>query len=156
MNVPNVTHYIHAYKVAPWRLQVRWAGSVSLGVLAITMVAALYLYVSSRTAVAGREIQNLNAAIITNQQLSTDMQTQLAKLTSASNMADRAFELGFRPITPVEVEYLVVPGYFERIPAILASAELPQMSVQSVPREYNESLLDWLDKRIAMPTRGIQ
>jgi len=156
MNVPNVTHYIHAYKIAPWRIQVRWAGSVSLGVLVITMVASLFLYISSRTAVAGREIQNLSTAIIANQQLSTDLQTDLATLTSSSAMSERAFEMGFQPVSSKEIEYLVVPGYFEPMPLILASAELPQMSVPTVPREYNESLLDWFDKKIAVPTQGIR
>jgi len=33
---------------------------------------------------------------------------------------------------------------------------LPQMSAQTVPHQYNESLLDWLDERISVPTRGIQ
>lgn len=156
MNVPNVTHYIHAYKVAPWRIQVRWAGSVSLGVLALTMVASLFLYISSRTAVAGREIQNLNAAIAVNQQVNTDLQTQLATLTSSSVMASRALELGFVPATTKDVEYLAVPGYFRRAPAILASAELPQMSAPSVPREYSQSLLEWFDQKLTLPARGLR
>ena len=156
MNVPNVTHYIHAYKVAPWRVQMRWAGSMALGVLSVTMVAALYLYVSSMTAVAGREIQDLTAAMVANQQLNTDLETQLATLTSSSTMVDRAITLGFRPIAPDEVEYLVVPGYFEPKPVILGSAQLPQMSAQSVPHEYSQSLLDWFDERIAVPARGIR
>ncbi|MCC7118501.1 MAG: hypothetical protein IT310_08260 [Anaerolineales bacterium] len=156
MNVPNVTHYIHAYKVAPWRIQIRWAGSVSLAVLAATMVASLFLYVSSRTAVAGREIQNLNAAMVSSQQVNTDLQMQAATLTSASAMSERAVALGFEPALAQDVEYLVVPGYARRAPAILASAELPQMSAPTVPHEYNESLLEWLDQKITMPARGLR
>jgi hypothetical protein len=120
------------------------------------MVGALFLTVSSGTAVAGREIQDLNAIMVANQQLNTDLQTELAKLTSSSTMIDRALELGFRPMISDEVEYLVVPGYFESKPDILSAAALPQMSAQTIPREYNESLLDWLDERISMPARGIQ
>jgi hypothetical protein len=156
VNVPNVTRYIHAYKSAPWRIEIQWAGSVSLAVIASLMVGALYLSVSSSTAVAGREIQELNAAMIANQQINTDLQTELATLTSSSTMVDRAFELGFRPVAPGEVEYLMVPGYFESKPDILTSAELPQMSAQTVPHEYSQSLLNWLDERISVPTRGIQ
>jgi len=129
---------------------------MSLAVIAFIMVGALYLTVSSETAVAGREIQDLNAAMIAHQQTNTDLQTQLATLTSSSVMMDRAVELGFRPVAPNEVEYLVVPGYFHPQPEILSSAQTPQMSSQSVPHEYNESLLNWLDERISMPTRGIQ
>src|SRR5690348_2545437 len=126
VTVPNVTRYIHAYKAAPWRIEIQWAGSVSLAVIAFIMVGALYLTVSSETAVAGREIQELNAAMIANQQLNTDLQTQLATSTSSSVMVERALELGFRPMAPEEVEYLVVPGYFQPKPEILSSAPVPQ------------------------------
>ena len=94
--------------------------------------------------------------MIANQQLNTDLQTELATSTSSSEMVERALALGFRPVGPQEVEYLMVPGYFQPKPDILTSAQIPQMSAQTVPHEYNESLLNWLDKRISMPTRGIQ
>jgi hypothetical protein len=156
VTVPNVTRYIHAYKSAPWRIEIQWAGSVSLAVIAFIMVGALYLTVSSETAVAGREIQDLTAAMIANQQTNTDLQTQLATLTSSSVMVERALELGFRPVVAGEVEYLMVPGYFQPQPDILSSAQIPQMSVQTIPHEYNQSLLNWLDERISMSPRGIQ
>ena len=124
--------------------------------VAFLMVGALYLTVSSGTAVAGREIQDLTAAMIANQQLNTDLQTELATLTSSTTMVERALELDFRPVVSDEVEYLVVPGYFEPKPDILSSAELPQMSAQTIPQEYNQSLLDWFDERISVPTRRIQ
>ena len=96
MNIPNVNHYIHAYKIAPWRIQRQWIGNVLLAVVALAMVAALYLNITSRTAIAGREIQDLTYSITVSQQVSGDLQTQLASLTSASAMTT-ARELGFRP-----------------------------------------------------------
>ncbi len=156
MTVPNVTRYIHAYKAAPWRIEIQWAGSVSLAVIASLMVGALYLSVSSATAVAGREIQELNTFMIANQQRNTDLQTELATLTSSNRMVDRALELGFRPMVSDEVEYLVVPGYFVQKPDILASTTVPQMSAQTVPHEYSQSLLNWFDERISVPTRGLR
>jgi hypothetical protein len=156
MNVPNVTHYIHAYKVAPWRIQRQWIGNALLLVVACAMIATLYLDVTAKTAIAGREIQDLNAAIISSKQISADLQTELATLTSANVMSGRALELGFRPMASDEVEYLVVPGYSEPLPEILTSAELPQMSAQTTPYEYNESLLDWFDSKLLSTPRGIQ
>jgi hypothetical protein len=55
-----------------------------------------------------------------------------------------------------EAEYLVVPGYSVPEPDILSSAPLLQLSTLTIPPEYNESLLDWADKRIANSSRGIQ
>jgi len=83
MNLQTVNHLIHAYKVAPWRVQRQWIGNVLLGVIALALVASLYLDVTAKAAIAGREIQDLNAAILTSRQVSADLQTELAALTSA-------------------------------------------------------------------------
>ena len=155
MNIPNVTHYIHAYKVAPWRIQRQWIGSALLAVVALAMVAALYLIVTSRAAIAGREIQDLTFSITASQQMSGDLQTQLASLTSASSMERRALELGFRPMKSDEAEYLVVSGYIEPEPFVLSTTQHMQFSALTIAPEYNQSLLDWMDETISS-SRGMQ
>jgi len=156
MNIQNVNvnHLVHAYKVAPWRVQRQWIGSALLAVVVLAMIATLYLDVTSHAAIAGREIQDLTASISANQQVSADLQTQLASLTSARVMEERARKIGFRPMTSAEAEYLVVPGYMALEPDILSSAPVPQLSALTIPPEYTESLLDWADKQIANSARG--
>lgn len=154
MNIQNVNHLVHAYKVAPWRVQRQWIGAALLAVVALVMVATLYLDVTSQAAIAGREIQVLTAQIAEGQRISADLQTQLASLTSASVMEQRALDLGFRPMKSSDAEYLVVPGYYEPKPDILSSASRPQLSALTIPPEYNESLLDWVDEKIATSSRG--
>lgn len=154
MNIQNVNHLVQAYKVAPWRVQRQWIVNLLLAVLATAMVATLYLDVTSKAALAGREIQNLTALITESQQRSGDLQTQLASLTSASVMEQRALDLGFRPVKSEEVEYLIVPGYFAPEPGVLSSASIPQLSALSIPPEYNESLFDWMDEKIVSSSRG--
>ncbi|MBC7877219.1 MAG: hypothetical protein H7Y59_08630 [Anaerolineales bacterium] len=156
MNIQNVTHLVHAYKIAPWRVNRQWVGTSLLAVVALAMIATLYLDVTSQAAIAGREIQDLTAAITINKQVSGDLQTQLATLTSASVMKSRALELGFQPMESGQAEYLVVPGYSVIEPDILSSAPLPQMSALSIPPEYNQSLLDWMDEKISSSSRGLQ
>lgn len=148
VNLPNVTHVIHAYRVAPWRVQRQWIGNALLVVVVFAMVAALYLNVTSRTAIAGREIQDLTDSIALSQQVSSDLQTQLANLTSAKVMEDRAREMGFRPVQPAELEYLVVPGYVVKDAVNLSSSVQTQLNVLTIPPEYNQSLLDWMDERL--------
>lgn len=156
MNIQNVNHLVHAYKIAPWRVNRQWFGASILVVLALGMIAAIYLDVTSKAAIAGREIQDLNASIALSQQVSGDLQTQLASLTSSSVMKQRALELGYRPMKTGEAEYLVVSGYVALEPDILTSVSQPQLSALSTPREYNESLLDWMDERISSSPRGLQ
>ncbi len=156
MNISNVTRLAHAYKVAPWRVQRQWVGAALLVVVAVTMIATLYLDVTSQAAIAGREIQDLHIAITLSQQASADLQTEYAALTASSVMKQRARELGFRPMEYSEAEYLAVPGYFVFEPAVLSSASLPQFSSLTILPEYTISLLDWLDEALLTSSRGWQ
>jgi hypothetical protein len=156
MNIPNVTHFVHAYKIAPWRLNRQLLGAALLAVVALAMIATLYLDVTSQAAIAGREIQDLNASINISRQVSGDLQTQLATLTSASVMRARALELGFQPMESGQAEYLVVPGYSVIEPDILSSNSLPQLSALTIPPEYTQSLLDWMDEKMFSSSRGPQ
>lgn len=155
MNIPNV-NFIHAYRIAPWRVQRQWIGNALLAVVVLAMVAALYLNVTSRTAIAGREVQDLMISISANQQVSSDLQTQLASLTSSTTFEVRARELGFRPIEPNEVEYLIVPGFVAQTVVDLSSSTAPQLSALTIPPEYNQSLLDWFDDAISISRRAKQ
>jgi hypothetical protein len=156
MNIQNVNHLVHAYKVAPWRIQRQWIGAVLLAVVVLAMVATLYLDVTSQAAIAGREIQDLTASTSESRQKSADLETQLASLTSAHVMEQRAVDLGFRPMEAAEAEYLVVPGYSVLKPEILSSVPSLQLSTLTIAPEYNESLLDWMDQKIATSSRGTQ
>lgn len=147
----HVTRLIHAYKQAPWRTQRQWIGIFLLGLLLITMVAALYLDVTARAAILGREIQYLETEINLNVRTNADLQTQLAVWLSASEMEQRSKTLGFRPIEPDELEFIIVPGYVPPQPPILAAVPQPKMSAPSIPPEYTQSLLDWIEDRLQAP-----
>jgi hypothetical protein len=152
MNIPNVNHtvinYVHAYKQAPWRIQRQWIGTFMLAVLGLAMVAALYLDVTSQAAISGREIQDLTSQMIANQHANADLQTRLAELTSMDSMETRAQNLGFISVDTGQMEYLVVPGYSEPIPEILAGVSALKPSAPSIPPEYTESLIDWIDQHL--------
>jgi len=139
---------IHAYKQAPWRVQRQWVGAFLLALIGLAMVAALYLDVTARTAIAGREIQELRGEITTIQRANADIETQLADLTSTIVMEQRARELGYRPVKPGELDYLAVPGFIAPEPAILLAAEDVTQLERILPPEYSQSLLEWFDERI--------
>jgi cell division protein FtsL len=142
------TQIIHAYRQAPWRVQRQWVGVFLLAVIGAAMVAALYLDVTARAALAGREIQELRSQITTVQRENADLETQLADLTSTDVMQRRALESGYRPVLPGELDYVAVPGFVPPEPAILLAAEDSSPRLQSLPAEYTESLLEWFEERI--------
>ena len=142
------TQIIHAYRQAPWRVQRQWVAAFLLLVIGAAMVAALYLDVTARTAIAGREIQEMRFEITTIQRSNADLETRLAKLTSTSEMQRRAVALGYRPVQPGELDYVAVPGFAPPEPALLKAAEDVTMPEQALPSEYSQSLIEWFDEQI--------
>jgi cell division protein FtsL len=120
--VMQAAQIIHAYKQAPWRVQRQYVGAFLLGVVVLALVAALYLDLSARTAVAGREIQELQLKITAMQRSNADLETELANLTASAVMQQRALLLGYRPVKPGELDYIYVPGYVPPEPDILLAA----------------------------------
>ena len=142
------TQIIHAYRQAPWRVQRQWVGVFLLVVVGAAMVAALYLDVTARTAVTGREIQDLQVQITIIQRETADLETRLADLTSTAAMERRALALGYRPVQPGELDYVAVPGFAPPEPAILLAAKDTSPQTDAVPAEYTQSLLEWFEDRI--------
>jgi hypothetical protein len=144
------TQIIHAYRQAPWRVQRQWVGVFLLVLIGAAMIAALYLDVTARAAIAGREIQEMRFEITTIQRANADLETQLARLTSTAEMERRAVELGYRPVQPGELDYVTVPGFVAPEPAILKAAVDATVPEQTLPYEYSQSLIEWFDEQIKL------
>ncbi len=142
-----VPRWIHAYSQAPWRVQRQWIGIFLLAAVGLAMVASLYLDVTSQAAIAGREIQEMSSQIDSIQQGNADLQSQLAAMTSTSAMETRAKALGYVPVDPSQLSYVIVPGYVAPLPSILAAASL-KPSAPSISPEYTESLIAWLSDKL--------
>lgn len=140
------TQIIHAYRQAPWRVQRQWVAAFLLIVISAAMVAALYLDVTARAAVAGREIQEMRFEITAIQRANADLETRLAKMTSTAEMERRAIELGYRPVQPGELDYVAVPGFFVPEPEILLNAQDVTTPQEALPYAYSQSLIEWIDE----------
>ncbi len=143
-----VGYLVHAYRQAPWRLQRQWLGAFLLAVLAVAMVSSLYLDITAQAAISGREIQGLTTDITAVGQTNADLQTQLAVLNATESMEARAKELGYQPVDPTKLEYVVVPGYAQPLPQIPGGAPALQPSAPTIPPEYTESLIEWLQNEL--------
>ena len=152
MDMPRVSHtvehFIHAYAQAPWRIQRQRIGALLLAAMGMAMVAALYLDVTSQAAITGRQIQALTRQTLAVQQHASDLEAKLAQLTSSSSMEARAQAAGYEAIDASTLEYVVVPGYTEPKPDVLAGAMALSPSAPSLPPEYTESLIAWLRERM--------
>jgi hypothetical protein len=141
--------FTQAYKQAPWRREKRLSGAILLFVLLGAVVSLLYLFVINQKAAAGISIQLLETERRRAVRSIADLRTELAYITSASQMRARAEEMGFQPMAPEDALYIVIPGYHGR-QAIIPVEIRPQAEVKG-PAEnasYHDSLWDWLQNRI--------
>jgi len=143
----NISQFVLKYRQASWRVQLQWLVLFVLGLVAVALVAGLYLSISARAALAGREIQSTEAAIRSGERVNADLESRLAALTSAQVMKDRAIAIGFQPVDPAEITYVPVSGYAPP-PAVNMASQETQSSAPVIPPEYTQSLFDWFIERM--------
>jgi hypothetical protein len=135
------------YQDVPLRFQKQWISSFLVIVVLLSLVAGLYLNVTARAAIAGREIQNLEAEIVINERVNADLQTDIATLLSNNTLEERALAEGFIPFDQTDLEYLVVPGYFPSYDVnMIAPAANPDVLAMSP--EFSESLFSWIARQM--------
>ncbi len=135
---------VQAYRQAPWRLQTQ--RGVLLLIVAILGASVLWVMVSVsvQAAAAGLEIQSLEDEQEQLQREIAVLRTNIAMQTTSAQMEQRAAALGFKPVDPADVTYMVVPGYQGRQPIIQApppGSTIPQPLVKPA---YTQSLWEWL------------
>lgn len=136
---------MQAYKLVPWRRQMQWIIVSLLGIVSVTLIAWLYLSITSKTSIAGREIQEYQSQLAKSEQSIAAMQTNLAEITSSTQMAKRASTLGFKELNPGKFEYMIIPNYGGKPSAKLAPETLPiQAETAVITGDFTESLWDWM------------
>jgi cell division protein FtsL len=127
----------------PLNIQRQWIILFAVGIAIVALVAGLYLDVTARAAITGREIQRLERSIADNRLANADYATEYASLMSNRVMQVRAREAGFEMLTREDVTYMVVPGYLPFDAVFFTSDEVVTFAISASP-EYHESLFDWL------------
>lgn len=125
-----------------WRLEREWVVVFLAGVVLLALVAGLYLDVTARAAITGREIQGMEAAMDVNSRTNADIQAQIGALMSNKSMTTRAEALGFQRLTRDDLQYMVVPGYYPQTAVSLVNEPPARDWVAETP-EFHESLLVW-------------
>jgi cell division protein FtsL len=133
----------------PWKTQQQLFGFVLVVLVFAAMIAGIYLNITSRAAVLGREIQNLEAAITEVKRANADLTNQLGVLLSYQSMAERAEAMGFTLASPEEIEYVTIPGYVEAEPVDL-SENRPNGQANTLPDAYTQSLWEWFKVQLVM------
>ena len=151
----NVTQIVQQVRQAHWRVQRQGNGLFLLGLVAVSMVAGIYLNITVRATLAGREIQSIQKELIDDQRANSDQETMLAGLTSVGSMQKRAESMGFQPAEPGNITYVVVPGYTPQTAVDMSQPGADNQSQSDKPvllPNYTESLFDWITRTLASST----
>ncbi len=100
-----------AVRPLPWRTQTQTAAIIALVLVVAIIIGALYLAQATVTATTGRELEDLSVTRDYLQRNNEDLTAEIAGKRSITTLLGRSRELGFRPITADQIEYLVVNGY---------------------------------------------
>jgi hypothetical protein len=141
----------HQLRQAPWRTQTQGTSLVMAAVVMVAVIGALYLAQSSRTAAAGRRVQELEAQRQLLVQRNAQLGAEIAALRSVPRLIREAETMGYHAARSDEVEYLVVRGVAQPEEDLVAQArepEEPAQAAEPVP-EYDETLEGWLSARFA-------
>ena len=148
----NVTQIVQQVRQAHWRVQRQWIGLFLLGLVAVSMVAGIYLNITVRATLAGREIQSLQSQLIDDQRANSDQETILAGLTSVELRCNNGRKpRAFKPADPGSITYVVVPGY---VPQTFVDMSQPGSDNQGQSQKpvllpaYTESLFDWITRTL--------
>jgi hypothetical protein len=146
-----------AYKQAPWRRQLQSIGLSLLPVVAIAVIISLYLIISAQAAAAGLRIMNLHYEEEEILRTIANKRTQLAWITSYSQMHRRAENMGYEAVSESNVHYITIAGYQGQNAALIAPP--PGIENESAPfinELYNQSLSNWfLDTFFIASSNGI-
>ena len=149
LHTPNLDtgRILGGYRELPWQSQRQWIFVILSGIVSAALVAGLYLNVTARAAITGRQIQTLEKQIVINQRVNADLQTQIALQLSSTTLEERAEKMGFEPLKREELKYMVVPGYFPHETVNLTASET-QPNILAADPAFKQSLLDWIQQEI--------
>lgn len=135
---------------APWRTQAQGTSLVLAAVVLVAVIGALYLAQSSRTAAAGRRLQELETQRQLLEQQNAQLRAEIAALQSVPRLIREAEAQGYHQARADEVEYLTVHGLAEPPDEAAESAVEPVLAEEEeeVP-VYDETLEGWLSSRFA-------
>ncbi len=135
---------VQAYRQTPWRIQTQ--GGVLFLIVIILGVSVLWVMtsVTVQASSAGLEIQQYESEQEDLQRQIAALRTDIASQTSTAQMQKRAEAMGFKPVDPANITYIVVPGYKGRESSVQAAAPETNIQPMLVKPAYTQSLWEWL------------
>lgn len=135
---------VQAHRQAPWRIQTQRMVIILIATVLVVSVLWVMLSVTVEAGSAGLEIQGMEDRQEELQRQIASRRTEYAILTSADRMSKRAEDMGFEPVKPENIEYMVMPSFKGRQPAVAARAPTLERQPVLMKPGYTQSLWEWM------------
>lgn len=133
-----------AYKQAPWRIATQQGALILIVAILAASILWVMVSVTVQAAAAGLEIQRLERKRETLQRQIAALRTEIASATSTDRVKEKAAALGFEPLDPENITYIVAPGYSGREPLNETSQTVVVKQPRLIKPDYTQSLWEWL------------
>mgnify|MGYP006296862307 CR=1 FL=1 len=148
-----VQQLTQAYSQTPWRKQIRGIGFILIIVVMTVLAASIFMSITARSAVVGRQIQMNRIDITDMQREIADMESELARLSSIAVLKERAREMGFRPAKDEDITYVQVSSIVKHDEARLGASTQPtKLDPEPVlSPAFTQTWTDWLFQNFKKP-----
>ena len=148
------TWFQHTLSRKRFQTRNRAATLAILGVVILILLGSVYLSQVASFAIANRAIEALiiqrDELRYTNEQL----RAEIAQYRTAPRLSARAVEIGFRPATNDDIDYIVIAGFNEAESAAPAVASV-ESAADETP-QYDETFSGWLRRQLGLVKRPIR
>jgi cell division protein FtsB len=131
----------HTFKISVRRLYVGVVTAWLLAVAVLALIGAVYLAQAGQAAQEGATLEKRRLELAALQRANTQLEVDIALAQSPERLAQRATEMGYRPATIDEIDYLPVKQYPTPQPS--PTAHPPQGAPRDPFRDWLGRLLGW-------------
>jgi hypothetical protein len=94
-----------------WLTEAQAAAGWAVIIILAALLGAIYLNQASKIAAIGRRVQIEQSQLDEQKRINGELERLIAEAQGLERLNAEALGMGFRPATPDEIEYLVIPDY---------------------------------------------
>lgn len=136
----------HTFSRRRFQTRTQAATLAILGIAILLILGSLYLSQVASFAITNRTIEDLINQRDRLNRANEQLIAEIASFRTVPRLFARAREIGFRPATNADIDYLVIEGYYPSRTAAIAEPADSQADIAV----YDETFSGWLEQQFAL------
>ena len=136
----------HTFSRKRFRTRNQATAMAILGVAVLLVLGSLYLSQVASFAITNREIEDLISRRDQLKRQNEQLIGEIASFRTVPRLYARAVEIGFRPATNSDIDYLLIDGYNPKRMYAPQETSAPKQLTASAP-VYAETFSGWLERQ---------